>query len=627
MRISADKHPRRDDRIILDSPYTAKDLIRTIPGARWSKDDNKWSVPLAWTACLALRAVFKDDLEVSDELSKWAWARKRDVIDPALHLRELVEMGAEGEVKGEDGLYGFQQVGVEFLALVKRALLADEMGSGKTVQAIRALRKLYDSGDLGGQVLIVSPNTMKKTWERELQTWWGEPVEVAVVTGTAEKRRKQIRSGAKFIVINWEALRVHSRLLAFGSHALKKCVECGGSGTVKQAQCETHERELNEIEFDAIIADEVHRAKDPHSQQTRALRAASGDAQIRFGLTGTPIANDPTELWPVLNWIDDLEWPAKTAWVNRLIQFTYNIWGGMEVNGVKPEAEVEFHAGVDPYLRRMPKAVVLPFLPPIVPVRRDVELNPTQNRAYETMRDLMIARLDAGILLAANPMVQVGRLMQLASSYGELKIVKVKVMDKETGKQKIDPETGEPMWRDEEHLFLTNPSSKLDAFMGDLGDFDGQSTIIFAESRQLIELLSERMHKNPETRGGAIRHGLITGAISEEARDRTIEDFQKGNFQYVLCTIKAGGVGITLTAASAEVFLQRNWSPVDMDQAIARGHRIGSEIHESITVVDYVAPGTVEEAQLMALDSKRDMLEQIVRDEVTMRKFLLGEPL
>jgi len=275
----------------------------------------------------------------------------------------------------------------------------------------------------------------------------------------------------------------------------------------------------------------------------------------------------------------------------------------------------------------MPKAVVLPFLPPIVPVRRDVELNAQQKRAYETMRDLMIARLDAGVLLAANPMVQVGRLMQLASSYGELKVVRVKVMDKATGTQKIDPETGEPMWRDEEHLFLTNPSSKLDAFMDDLSDFDGQSTIVFAESRQLIELLSERMHKNPETRGGAIRHGLITGAISEEARDRTIEDFQKGNFQYVLCTIKAGGVGITLTEASAEVFIQRNWSPVDMDQAIARGHRIGSEKHESITVVDYVSPGTVEEAQLMALDSKRDMLEQIVRDEETMRKFLLGEPL
>jgi hypothetical protein len=64
-----------------------------------------------------------------------------------------------------------------------------------------------------------------------------------------------------------------------------------------------------------------------------------------------------------------------------------------------------------------------------------------------------------------------------------------------------------------------------------------------------------------------------------------------------------------------------------MDQAVARGHRIGSEMHDSITVVDYVTPGTVEEAQLSALARKRDMLEEIVRDADLMRKFLLGEPL
>jgi SNF2 family DNA or RNA helicase len=94
-----------------------------------------------------------------------------------------------------------------------------------------------------------------------------------------------------------------------------------------------------------------------------------------------------------------------------------------------------------------------------------------------------------------------------------------------------------------------------------------------------------------------------------------------------LSTIKAGGVGITLTKASAEAFIQRNWSPVEMDQAIARAHRIGSEEHDSITKVDYVTPGTVEEAQIASLAVKRNMLEEVVRDADLMRKFLLGEPL
>jgi SNF2 family DNA or RNA helicase len=595
MRIEADLHPTRGDRIALDSPYTAKDLIRTIPGARWSKDDNKWSVPLAWTACLALRAVFGESLEVGDDLSKWAWALKRDVIDPAMALRERLD------APGDERLYDFQRAGVEFLALVKRALLADEMGSGKTVQTIFALRKLYDAGDLPGEVLIVCPNTMKRTWERELRTWWGdEAVTIAVVSGTAEQRRKKIRSGAKFVIINWEALRTHSRLTAFGSHALKKCVECGGSGTVKQAQCEVHERELNEMEYSAIVADEVHKAKDPNSMQTRALWAASGNTEIRFGLTGTPIANDPTELWPILHWMDSQEWPAKTAWVNRLIDFVYNIWGGMDVNGIKPTMEAEFRATVDPHMRRMPKELVLPFLPPIVSERRDVDMAPAQKKAYEQMRDLMIARLDAGVLMAANPMVQVGRLMQLASSHGDIK---------------IDPDTGE------ERLILTDPSAKLDAFIADLPDFEGASSIVFAESRQLIDLASARLHKK------GIRHGLITGAVGTDARDRTIEDFQKGLFPFILCTIKAGGVGITLTKASIEIFIQRNWSWIERDQSVARAHRIGSEEHESITVVDYVTTGTVEEVQLKTLASKKGMLEEIVRDEEMMRKFLRGEPI
>jgi SNF2 family DNA or RNA helicase len=601
MRVEADLHATRPDRIALVSPYTAKDMVRKVPGARWSKDDGKWSVPLAWTSCLAMRDIFGDDLIVEDGLSKWAWALKRDVIDPALAVRESLGAG----IPGDDRLYDFQRAGVEFMRIVKRALLCDEMGTGKTVQTILALKALRADEAYEGPILVICPNTMKHTWKRELATWWPE-VEAQVIQGTAIQRRKQIAAGADVLIINWEAVRTHSRLKMFGSTALKRCVECGGSGTVKQTQCEVHEREFNTIDFGAVVADEAHRMKDPHSAQTRAVMAASGDARVRFGLTGTPIANDPTELWSLLHWMDEQEWPTKSAWTERLIDFTYSIWGGSIVNGVKPTHLDEFRATVDPRMRRMPKSVVLPFLPPIVTQRRDVEMTPKQRKAYEDMRELMIARLDAGVLLAANPMVQVGRLMQLASSYGDMI---------------VDPTSGE------EHLRLAEPSSKLDAFMGDvgMGDYEGQSTIVFAESRQLIELLSERMHKNPASRGGPIRHGLITGAIAEDARDRTIVDFQKGDFQFVLCTIKAGGVGITLTQASAEAFLQRNWSTIDMDQAIARAHRIGSEIHESITVVDYVTPGTVEEAQIVALARKHGMLEEIVRDAEMMRKFLEGD--
>jgi len=224
-------------------------------------------------------------------------------------------------------------------------------------------------------------------------------------------------------------------------------------------------------------------------------------------------------------------------------------------------------------------------------------MHPKQAKAYQQMAEDLVAKLDSGVLLSANPMVQVGRLMQFASSYGDLT---------------VDLDGAE-------HLTLLDPSSKIDAFMADIDDFNGESVVVFAESRQLINLLSDRM------RTAGVRHGLITGDQSTDQRTRTIDDFQKGDFQFVLCTIKAGGVGITLTRASIAVFLQRSWSPVDMDQAQARIHRIGSEIHDSVLIVDYVAPGTVEEAQIWALNRKRGMLEEIVRDKDLLRRMLTGE--
>jgi SNF2 family DNA or RNA helicase len=82
-----------------------------------------------------------------------------------------------------------------------------------------------------------------------------------------------------------------------------------------------------------------------------------------------------------------------------------------------------------------------------------------------------------------------------------------------------------------------------------------------------------------------------------------------------LFTAQAGGVGITLTAARRLVMLQRPWSLVDHKQAMDRVHRIGSEIHDSIVIMDYVTEGTIEERVIDVLDTKADNFEQIVRDK------------
>jgi SNF2 family DNA or RNA helicase len=572
--------------ITIDADWRYKELCKSIPGAKWDAKNSQWRVPTSWTTCLALRSTFRDDLTIGPNLAAWAANEKNTRITPSNELR-----GLEGtEDATNEDLFPHQRAGVQFLHTARRALLADEPGLGKTAQAIRSLKKFQDSGETPFPALIVCPNTLKKNWAREFRRWWPE-VTVTVIKGSAAQRRAQFEEDSDIFIINWESLRSHSRLAPYGSVALARCPECGGHDEkVSENRCEVHLRELNGIAFKAVIADEIHRSKDPKSKQSRALWAATGDADIRFALTGTPVANNVIDMWAILHWLSPEEWPSKTRWIDRMVNTMMNAFGGMIVLGVKPAMQEEFDATINPRMRRMLKKVVLPWLPEMMFERRDVEMSTKQAKAYKQMRDLMIAELDGSeALTAPSALTQTTRLLQFASAYAEINI------DETTGEQQVK---------------LTAPSCKVDALMDDIksGDFGEDSVAVCAVSRQLIEILSAEMTK------AKIPHGLITGAQNEDERQQAVDDFQSGKTKWVLFTAQAGGVGITLTAARRLVMLQRPWSLVDHKQALDRVHRIGSEIHESIIVTDYVTEGTIEERVIQVLENKADNFEQIVRD-------------
>ena len=593
------------DHIVIQAEWRLKEVCRALPGAKWDSDRGVWRIPVSWTGCLSLRSTFKDQLEIGPALSEWAKNELANRINPANTLREL-ELSDEGD----EDLFPHQRAGVKFLTTARRALLADEPGLGKTAQAIRSLKKLHDDGEQVFPALIVCPNTLKTNWEREFDRWW-PGVDVQVVKGTATQRRKAFDHEAQVYVINWESLRTHSRLLSYGSIALARCTDCGGHDSkITAARCEVHQRELNAIDFKAVIADEIHRSKDPKSKQTRALWAASGNADIRFALTGTPIANTVVDLWPILHWLDDKEWPSKTKWLDRYVNTFLNAFGGLMILGLKPDMETEFFAGINPRMRRMLKEKVLPWLPEVINDRRDVEMSPAQGKAYKQMLENMIAELqktpeerftdafeqgESDIVVAPNPLIQTMRLLQFSSSYGMIELT----------------ETGEKM-------ILSEPSCKVDALMDDIksGDFGEDSVAVCAVSRQLIELLSARLTKE------GIAHGLITGAQNEMERQQAIDSFQAGHTKWILFTAQAGGVGVTLTTARRLVMLQRPWSLVDYKQALDRVHRIGSEIHDSILITDYVTEGTIEERVIQALDSKSENFEEVVRDKAKLLSML-----
>ncbi len=575
--------------IIVQADWRYKELCKSIPGATWNKNDQTWRVPTSWASCLALRSTFKTDLAIGAGLTDWANNELATRITPANGLRDT-ETLPDGE--GYQDLFPHQRAGVKFLATARRALLADEPGLGKTAQAIRALMELQERGETVFPALVVCPNTLKKNWQREFAKWW-PGVNVQVIKGSAVQRRKQFEEeGVHVYVINWESLRTHSRLAPYGSIALAKCPDCGGHDErVTLSRCEVHQRELNKIDFKAVIADEMHRSKEPKSKQTRALWAATGDADLRFALTGTPVANNVLDMWAILHWLSPEEWPSKTRWIDRMIDTMLNAFGGMMVLGVKPLMEQEFYSAINPRMRRMLKARVLPWLPEMMFERRDVEMSTKQAKAYKEMRDSMIAELENGdAVIATSVLTQTTRLHQFASSFAEM------VVDETTGE--IKP-------------ILAEPSCKVDALMDDIkeGDFGDDSVAVCAVSRQLIDLLSARLTKE------GIEHGLITGAQSEDERQQAVDDFQNGRTKWILFTAQAGGVGITLTAARRLVMLQRPWSLVDHKQALDRIHRIGSEIHDSVVVMDYVTEGTIEERVLQVLDTKADNFEQIVRDK------------
>lgn len=520
-------------------------------------------------------------------------------------------------------LFEYQQADVLHLAQIRRGLLLNGMGMGKSPVTTSTLRVLSVTGENVFPSLIVCPNSMKGTWQREWATWW-PGIRTEVLDGTKNARLDQIKrvetGESQVLIANWESLRGHSRLAGYGSMRLRACVICQPAMaegmdekeiTRSANSCERCPRELNAITWRSIVADEVHRAKDPTAKQTRALWAlATEETGIRFALTGTPIADAPDDLWAALHFIDPKQWPVKTKFVDRWCQTVYNPFGGVTVVGLKPETKDEFFRITDPYVRRVPKELVLSQLPPKLYSTRYVEMSPKQKKAYDTMRDDMVTELEheieeTGRLVATSPMTQHLRLGQFASAYGELYTVKVK-----------NPDTGQ--MEDKVKVRLTEPSNKLDALDEILDEMHGKPVAIFAQSRQLIELAAKRLEKQN------ILYTMLVGGQSSEERTASIARFQNGTVRVMLATIQAGGTGVTLTAASVLVFLNRTWSNIENTQAEDRVHRIGSEIHDNVTIVDIITRGTIEEKQREVLTEKQGRADEFTRDRETMLRLLKG---
>lgn len=604
------------DKIMIFTEFREKELVKQVPGVRWDNDAGAWWMRLSWAGCVQLRGVFGANLQVGDALANWAKADIANRIQPCMELRTAEDAP---DLTIMSALYPFQRAGAKFLATARYALVADEMGLGKSVQSISALEVI---GDAAYPALVVCGNSMKHTWADEFQKWAPQR-QTVVIDGSAVKRRKQlaqlIEGEAQVGIINYEGLRAHTRLAAYPSVTL--------------TDAEKEEKELNAIDIKSVIADEAHRAQDPRSKQTRALWYVSANADQRYALTGTPVEKSPVDLWTLMRFVAPDEYPVKgktdngpTGFLGRYAQGAMNVYGFQEIVGLKAETREELFKILDPRMIRRLKATVMPQLPPKTYQVRTVTMVPKQKKAYDGMREEMMAQLESGLLIASNPLVRMTRLLQFASCYGEMgePVFEVKVDGKVVSTHSSLEEAqvvagtmpGAEV-KDATPLLLTEPSCKVDGIEEIADEIGEQQALVFAESSQLIDLAHARILKTGRN------VGKITGAVAVPDRQLAVQAFQARQSSMLFMTLGAGGEGLSFPGVGITVFLQRSFRNLLNLQAEDRTHGIGRGIDgQSSLIIDLITEGTAEGRVHEIRKEKAEQLEAVVRDAETLKAWL-----
>lgn len=625
-------NPADPSRLVIDTQFVDRYQIKQLPGSRFK--DGQWHAPLSWASCVILRELFGDTLEIDPAVYAWAQRELTERITPALDWRERTDADswAPRLERADGGLRPFQRAGIRFLAAAGNAFLAESMGSGKTVQIIRTMMLLQDHGaaDLW-PLLVVCPNSIKLTWLREFNRWWPE-IDVTVVDGNIAQRRRILEEPHQVYVINYEGLRSHSRLAPYGAIRLRRCHVCDPElpqDVNPQHRCEWCPKELNLMTFGSFVVDEAHRIKSPLAKQTRAVWQVGKRAAHRWAMTGTPVGDTPVDMWPIMHLIDSVEHPDRGRYIDYFCQSGFNYFGAIEIMGLRPERSEAFFKIIDPRFRRLPKELILPQLPPVVRSTREVTMGSRQEKAYRSMERHMAAVLDTEVLIAPNPLTKLIRLMQFASACGEINEVEVTTWEHcpahgHDGRVSLVKCLNDDIHRDVRHrvtelrrqVDLIEPSCKIDAMHEVIDELAGAPLVVASESKKMAKLALASL----ERRG--ITCAIISGDQDIYARRAAEQDFQGGRVRVLVCVVAAAGEGLTLTRAGHLLWINRSWSMIKTKQMEERIHRIGSEVHDSVEIIDLVTFGTVEYRLLEVLDGKFERLEEVVRDRQTMARLL-----
>jgi len=571
--ISLDKDPKRLQ--IAGATFIHKERIASIPGSRFvGNGADYWTIPRAWASVRVAARIFGGNLSWSDEAVEWANSIWTDLVEPAMQLRTA---GAKPEWVEAVGAMlppgirtmDYQVAGAIYLATAKRAALFDVQGTGKMTQTALTLSLYADSLP----ALIISPKGVVYAWQNELAKFG---IKSVVVDGSAAERRKQFDTfdadeDARVLIISYALLSKHSRVAGFG--------------TIKLSEEHKQHKELQQTEWVTVVADEAHRIKEPTAVQTRAAWACREKAKNVWALTGTPIEQSLLDFWALLHFLDPIEWPSKTKFIDLWLETAPQFFGGIEIIGLRHDLEQEFRDLTEWHWRRVLKDTS--SMPPTEYDLRNAFMDSKGTKAYRDMKKQLMAELESDgtfdTLFAENHMVKTGRLHMMSSS-----TIMIDEFDQ---------------------VRMVEPSWKLDAVEETMIDYEGPAIYWFVH-RDLLHMFEARLAKKD------IPFVSIHGDITGIDRQHAVDKFQNGVVDHILVTYGAGSEGTTLTRAPVAHRIQRPFSSLQDQQAPARNNRIGSEHHERIVYVDYVTKGSMEEDLIAQHQEKVNTQQVILRDGV-----------
>ncbi len=539
-----------------------------------ARADNERFLPVAdgWVDCQTLDlgdidALFKQQPDPSDDLNKGAYKISRTEL---LRLQAMslykADIRAENKKRSQwfrrflDGLpesppptvkgmtsplRPYQEHGVQWLWYLHEnalgGLLCDDMGLGKTHEVMAFMLCLRQTVVSDEPFMVVCPTTVLSHWESKLRKY-APNLKIFVFHGP---QRRLPKSLAKIDVL----------LTSYG--ILLRDVA-----------------KLREIPFYLAVFDEIQYLKNAATQSYMA--AASIQARMKAGLTGTPVENSVNDLKALM----DLIMPG---YLGSNIRFKRRYGASTDPDGLLRK---ELHRLIAPFTLRRLKSTVLSELPEKIEDLRICELSEDQVKFY---RDAVSSRADNFIQTLQNtkkkvPYIHIFALLNLLKKICNHPMLLDKGL--EIGRQ--------------------YQSGKWDLFKELLAESlaSGQKVVIFSHYLGMIDLIER--HLNAET----IPFVKLIGKTQK--RGEIVEIFNTDPVCRVfLGSLKAGGTGIDLVAASVVIHYDRWWNAAKEDQATDRVHRIGQT--RGVQVIKIVTRGTLEERIATIIERKRQLMESIIQ--------------